>query len=212
MSLEEKILNAVSSISERFPKLTDGEETASIVSGARAKVPTGFPVSLLEISGKLECFRAVFVLPEFSSSNIDTFVKAYSLLNDETLRISSTRYDKSGGNLAEKSYRCQHNTRYEPTRDPEKALKANPSRRLKNTGCRFLLSFKLQEDNKCRLTLEWNHNHPITCLQALTYKDISESTKTKIFAYFHQNLTPSLAYRQYIEDIRKLSNLSSRQV
>ena len=112
--------------------------------------------------------------------------------------MKKTRYNKSK-ELIEKSFRCQHKTRYEPTRDAAKVLKANPNRRLQHMGCDFMIVFKCLEDRKYELTLEWNHNHSIICL---TYKDISDITKTKIISYFYQNLPPSLAYKEHVKEIK----------
>ena len=64
MSVEEKIAKAVESVSNKFPKIA-GDAIARVASKARAKIPEGFPLSLLEVSGKEECFRAVLVLLDF---------------------------------------------------------------------------------------------------------------------------------------------------
>ena len=83
MSVEEKITKAVESVSNKCPKMA-GDAVAQVASKARAKIPDGFPLSLLEVLRKEECFRAVFVLLVFcDNDSIDRFIKAYCL-NDET--------------------------------------------------------------------------------------------------------------------------------
>ena len=132
--VEEQIRVAIASVDERFKKVFDEEENNNLAYEARSKIPKGFSIqSPLEIKRKPDCFHAVFSFNEFDASNVKKIVDAYSLLNNETLRITSTRFCPKSGTLVEKSFCCQHNTRYKPTKDlKKKILKANPSMQLSN--------------------------------------------------------------------------------
>lgn len=54
------------------------------------------------------------------------------------------------------------------------------------------------------VTLEWNHNHPVNYLQACNFKDIPPNVVEKVNSMYERGLTPALAYREYISDLRNV--------
>ena len=91
-----------------------------------------------------------------SITEVDSFIKGYAELSSETLKL---RTKKSIGErsqfLLKSYYRCQHDTRYEKTRDVLSR---------KNTYCPMTLSVKIKKiatDYPCEIVIGHNHNHPI---------------------------------------------------
>ena len=64
---------------------------------------------------------------------------------------------------------------------------------MKNTNCPFSMTVKLQKSG-CIVDLDWNHNHPVKSLQALSFKDISRNTQEKCKGYFQQGLSPGINF------------------
>ena len=100
---------------------------------------------------------------------------------------------------------CHHKTRYQPTMNPKQLLKGKPSKRLKNTDCPFSMVFKVKreiDDFPCVVELEWNHNHPVQALQALSFKDIPAHVVDRIRDMYGHGYTPGLAYKELIKGVR----------
>lgn len=61
----------------------------------------------------------------------------------------------------------------------------------------------MEYSHPCKVYLLYNHNHPITSAASLSYRDISESTKQRIYAYFSNGDSPAAAIhklRHYLKD------------
>ena len=196
------VLQAISDLNERFKPIDNPLEEAEVRDKCRNIIPLEYAeYELLSLAGGCEKFTANFRVFNFDVQDVDKFIKCYCNVNNETLRANNSRRSSSDNRLLEKSFRCQH-TRYEPTRNRKKFLTNHPHKRLKNTNCRFLLTFKFVKQDSCMDSLEWDHNHPINALQVLTYKDISPETIVRINNYFVHGYTPSLAYRQLLREIK----------
>ena len=75
-------------------------------------------------------------------------------------------------------------------------LQRNPSKRFKNTGCRFSLKIMLKkESSDARLELEYDHNHTVKALRALTIKDIPDHLRNMITDLFENGHTPRTAFK-----------------
>ena len=125
----------------------------------------------------------------------------------KTLRVKSTKkcLDRSKY-LVNISYRCHHNTRYEDTRNAAAIRTQKPLKRFKNTCCPFVCNFKILKEQTdgypCTFYIEWSHNHPIHCLEAVSFKNVSLKTKESLNALFAKGLSPSGAYSEFIRDLR----------
>ena len=76
--------------------------------------------------------------------------------------------------------RCYHDTRYEETRQVKTVLEKNPLKRFRNTNCPFQMTFKILKENKdypCNVFMEYNHNHLISSLEALSFRMPSAAIK-----------------------------------
>ena len=128
--------------------------------------------------------------------------------SNETLRQQTPKYPNEKS-VYEKCvyYRCQHNTRHQPTMNSKDRLKKNPSQRLKNTDCPFSLALKFkraaENEFNCMLELEWTHNHPINSLQSLSFRDIGKDVSAEIYQLFDNGFTPGLAYREFLRKTKQ---------
>ena len=52
--------------------------------------------------------------------------------------------------------------------------------------------------------MEYTHNHTITSLQALSFRDISNQTKEKVWKLFDDGLSPGLAYFQFLKNLKEI--------
>ena len=85
-----------------------------------------------------------------------------------------------------KRYRCHHNTRHDATKNVQALLKANPSRRIKNTNCPFAMTIEINNTEDiypCHISLEWNHNHALHSLQVNSFKDLLPFTQGNKFVF-----------------------------
>ena len=144
-----------------------------------------------------------------SITEVDSFIKGYAELSSETLKL---RTKKSIGErsqfLLKNYYRCQHDTRYEKTRDVLSRKTENPLRRNKNTYCPMTLSVKIKKiatDYPCEIVIGHNHNHPIKNLEVLSYKPLSDSCIEEVNALFQSGCAPSAANREILQNLRKRS-------
>ena len=63
---------------------------------------------------------------------------------------------------------------------------------MKNTESPFYMTVKIKKncsENPCDVEIDWNHNHPVQSLQALSFKDMSMETAEKCKDYFKQGLS-----------------------
>ena len=107
-----------------------------------------------------------------SAGDIVQLVGRYMEETNETLKLKYKKKSKSEKrNLKVKEvYRCQHDTRYEKTRDASIVYEKKPFKRFRNTFCPFQLTFKVFKDPLngfcCNINLEHTHNHQIKSLEA----------------------------------------------
>ena len=82
-------------------------------------------------------------------------------------------------------------------------LQKNPIKRL--TDCPFSLSIRLKRDLQsvysARISIDYNHNHPVQSLQALSFKDISEQVSKEIRHLYEKGFTPGMAYRDCLQTL-----------
>lgn len=54
------------------------------------------------------------------------------------------------------------------------------------------------------LYMEYVHNHTITSLQALSFRDIAPPTKLKVFQLFDDGLSPGLAHYEFLKQLKNM--------
>ena len=145
-----------------------------------------------------------------SRNECEVFVESYSLQNNETLRVRTPAFPKGKSEFAcILYYRCHHRTTHDPSFDVARKKQAQPSKILKNTNCPFNLILKLRKlqveplEFPCRLEISWNHNHSVQGLQSLSFRDIPKHVSERIWKLFDEGLTPSLAYKEFIDRVKK---------
>ena len=52
--------------------------------------------------------------------------------------------------------------------------------------------------------MEYFHNHTITSLQALSFRDIAPATKLKVFQLFDDGLSPGLAHYEFLKQLKNM--------
>ena len=52
--------------------------------------------------------------------------------------------------------------------------------------------------------MEYTHNHTITSLQALSFRDISILTKEKVWKLFDDGLSPGLAHFEFLKQLKNI--------
>ena len=90
-------------------------------------------------------------------------------------------------------YRCHHNTRYDwsnSKRSLKDVVQNNPLKRFKDTQCPFKMSIKISQkgDHPCEIEIQHNHNHAVSSLQSLSYKDISEEVREEIRTLYKEGM------------------------
>ena len=173
-TLVDLIDQSVAGIEESFPGLQNTSELEQRVQDIVPWVKGDY--KLQNVIGNITKFKASIACNLSNAADIEKFVDNYNSKNGETLRISSSRAGKKSPYTLIKYYRCHHNTRYQKTMDAADVLSRNPSKRIKNTNCRFSLVIKLLKvpttTYNALVYIEWNHNHSVTALQTLSFKDI----------------------------------------
>ena len=198
----EKVLQAIRN------QFAGEQNTAELFDRVYDLLPNGFDGKVTSVSGNIKNFKADIRLNLKTLDDIVCFVKQYGEINHETLRrLTPINHGQSSDFLHTVYYRCHHKTNYSKTMNAAEVLKYNPSKRLKNTDCRFSAVFKLKKDqleeHTCLMTLEYNHNHSVTALQTLTFKDILSTTKHAIKQLFENGHTPRTAFKIMQEDVKK---------
>ncbi|XP_072168858.1 uncharacterized protein [Diadema setosum] len=114
-----------------------------------------------------------------------------------TWKVARTYPDAGKFNTFRVDLRCHHNTRYTSTR----------GKVTKNTSCpasvfivlkRFMKHSRskdshLEEGLLFIVTLNYAHNHPLSCADALRRNDVSEATEEKLRSLFEHGHTPRSA-------------------
>ena len=146
-----------------------------------------------------------------TSEEVAGFIEKYLNITDETLKPCNIK--KCGPKspyIINNYYRCHHDTRYQKTREVLTSS-SNPDRRVKNTYCPFHLTIKVLKetglyDYPCLILIEHEHNHPIKALQSFSFKSISVTVANSIRLLFKRNMSPSLAYHEFIQQLRSDCN------
>ncbi|XP_066927559.1 uncharacterized protein [Clytia hemisphaerica] len=155
----------------------------------------------LKFKARIECFLE-------TDEDVANFIKLYNTDTKQTLRTLTPRTPGKGSPYKKiLYYRCQHRTRNQSTMNISELSQKKVGRRVQNTNCPFNLSVSLlksfdQNEPSSIIDIEHNHNHSVSCLQSLTFRDISEETAGKVKQLFERGLTPGLAYRELIQDIK----------
>ena len=58
-------------------------------------------------------------------------------------------------------------------------------------------------DYPCDMVIEHLHNHPIQSLEVISFRSISENVVNKVTSLFEAGLTPSNAYHEFVQDLRR---------
>ena len=144
-----------------------------------------------------------------SFPEVQDFIDGYMKYSSETIKIRTNKTVVDSARspyLANVFYRCQHDTRYELTRDTTTVLQRNPLKRIKDTYCPFSLSIKVKKGSEsypCDIFLAHEHNHPTTSLEALSHKSLSESVVEEVNSLFVSGYTSSSAYREFLCSLRR---------
>ena len=100
-----------------------------------------------------------------------------------------------------------------------------PNKRFKNTDYPFSLVLKMKKSTMpseytCDIDIEYTHNHSLTSLQSLSFQDIPTEVSDRITNLFEKGLTPGLAYREMLQQVKAVSkddlelhlNLANRSI
>ena len=96
----------------------------------RDTLPEGYTYNIEELSGDEGKFKAHFVADGITKDNIKLWVAEYEATNGVTVKIKA-RKKLSNEYVLRHYYRCHHNTRPSPSKDPQQKLLLNPSARVK---------------------------------------------------------------------------------
>ena len=146
------------------------------------------------LGAPLQCFKATFYV------NVDSEAKARQWLA-EFEQVSQSTYRILGGSkttgsiIIYKTVRhCQHYRKYFPKDKTPK--RGEDSLRQKKTDCPSRLTIcvyckrpnvlkKLpSNDHFCKVQIVYDHDHPINSAHVLSFRDVSEGTKTIFYEYF----------------------------
>jgi hypothetical protein len=164
-------------------------------------------------------FATEFTVDVCSKEDTKVFIKDFE--NKTGTAYSSRREFKSiEGEYTSRRYTCQRNVRDQRSNDQNEGRKRHGSGRLagterqpgKNTECEAFITYKLnncdgQNHNgnykKClSVRINYNHNHAISSTDSWNFLGLEEETKVKYFNLFEQGLTPSVARRAYIAELK----------
>ena len=169
-NLKEAMLIAYESVQNEFVGPVDTEELKASVNELLLNNQS-CDYNITGVQGMPEKFKFTLQANIRSAEELGGFIQKYELNNGETLRESKQRKltDRSQY-CVDKYYRCQHNTRVLSTKDVEKVLKNDPSKRLKNTNCPFTMAVRIEKDpsvsRPCKVKVEWSH----TAIRSSHYK------------------------------------------
>lgn len=141
-----------------------------------------------------ECFRAKFYIKLETEEAACNWIADFQQKTQTTYRI--LKGSKTAGSLIHfKTLRhCQHYRKYFPPGQVPK--KGEMSLRQKKTDCPSRLTLRVYcnrprnlqklpvSDHLCEVEITYNHNHPVNSAHSLSFRDISEETKTKFYQYF----------------------------
>ena len=193
----------LASFRKRYINVSNTEELISNVEDLLA-LPTD-TYEIVNVTGSVKKFTATI---NCKSIDVIEFVNSLKDKSDVTIRertekVSKNEYTK------QKYFRCQHNTRYQPTMPVQGVLQKKPSSRIKSTNCPFSLVLKykanVSDEFPVVLQVDWEHNHPISSLHSLSFKDIPDEVSLSIKELFENGYTPAHAYREFLRMKREES-------
>ena len=141
-----------------------------------------------------------------SAEDIVQLVGRYMKETNETLKLKYKKKSKlEKGNLkVKKVYRCQHDMRYEKTRDASIVSEKKPFKRFRNTFCPFQLTFKVFKVPLngfcCNINLEHTHNHPIKSHEVLSFTMLTEEVRNEVLSLFATGLSLLKHIKSFYED------------
>lgn len=193
----EDVLSCLNAIKNQFK---GGKNTEELFACLEEIIPVSLEEYKVEsIEGDVNKFKAYIDCRLVSVEEVGKFVASYNIKTNETLRKLTPTYPSEKNEYSACFYyRCQHKTGHQTSMNPKEVLRKKPSKRLKNTNSPFSMVFKLRRmpnEFPCRIDLEWNHNHPVRALQALSFKDIPSKICDQINGMFERGYTPGRAYK-----------------
>ena len=198
-------------LSESINELRNGFTGSANTSEFRACVEQILPIpndslKILDVEGCQSKFRAKIECKFTTPDEVDNFIEKYNNHNSETLRLSSMKtLSEKSPYITARYMRCHHNTRYAETMSPAEVLSLKPCKRIKNTNCPFSMVIKLSKNpSLCDtlINLEWNHNHAVTSLQSLSFRDIPKEVTEQIQILFKAGMLPGSAHREFMRQLK----------
>ena len=191
--------SAIEEVNNRFKSIESSEIEEETF---RDTLPEGYTYNIEELSGDEGKFKAHFLADGITKDNINQWVAEYEAINGIAVKIKA-RKKLSNEYALRHYYRCHHNTRPSPSKDPQRKLLLNPSARVKNTNCPFQIVIKIDQNGCCVIDIEFEHNHSLETLEATNFRDISSDCVDKIYKLYESGHTPSTARQQYLKEIRE---------
>ena len=204
-SLKQLLLQSMNDIKNAFQ---DVENTGELLSCVRKIIPLqDESYKIVNVKGTTNKFKAILKCSLNNANELEDFITNYNKRNNETLRVSRTKIivDEKSAYQMYKYLRCHHNTRHEPTMNPDQVLIAKPHKRFKNTNCQFSLIARLprkEGEYGAELDIEWNHNHPTNSLHASSFKEIPDAIVHTIKDMFSNGLLPGAAHKEFMRQLR----------
>ncbi|XP_071949605.1 uncharacterized protein [Antedon mediterranea] len=141
-----------------------------------------------------------------TEEDVQKWLEAFQRSSSLTWRKSKTYPNSGRYNTYRVDMRCQHNTR---------SSKPKPGKGTKNTGCPATMNLVLKrsitnsktQDQHVKHGLLFNvrlkneHNHRITCADALRRRDVSEDSIAKLRDLFEHGHSPSSALETIKHDL-----------
>ena len=181
--------SAIEEVNNRFKSVESSEIEEETF---RDTLPEGYTYNIEELSGDEGKFKAHFLADGITKDNINQWVAEYEAINGIAVKIKA-RKKLSNEYALRHYYRCHHNTRPSPSKDPQRKLLLNPSARVKNTNCPFQIVIKIDQNGCCVIDIEFEHNHSLETLEATNFRDISSDCVDKIYKLYESGHTPSTA-------------------
>ncbi|XP_063965028.1 uncharacterized protein LOC135156449 [Lytechinus pictus] len=151
-------------------------------------------------------FKCQFRLKISSEEQVQKWLQDFKRgTNSSTWKVARTYPDAGKFNQFRVDLRCQHNTRYT----------SRPGKKTKNTFCpasafivlkRFIKHSRSKDSHIEKgllfiVTLNYAHNHPLSCADALRRNDVSEATEEKLRSLFEHGHSPSSALDLLKDDL-----------
>ena len=201
----------MASVSDLVESLRSEYGTACNTEELFAVVKEHIPIkaNVIEVRGTPSKYKTTIQCFLQSDEDVESFIKSYNSETKETLRKLSPRVPGKTSPFKKIYYfRCQHRTHTQTTMDVAEAKQKKIGKRIQNTNCPFHMSISLKKsvtgnEPTAIINMEYNHNHEVASLQALTFRDIAEETSNRIVQLFERGLTPGLAYREMLQELKQ---------